>query len=601
MKITTHLTRFSCLMLGAACLLASPARAQDIDPYSLYKDKLEAQAPAASQDEAPLAQGETLETPSETPEAIEEDGDEENIAALKETQIEDTTTTAINAKTDVILPPKQDPLPKLAKLKHVRTDIAPFYLTAREYLALRGNETNPQTRLTYSVVTKPLSADGNDDTREFKPQEIILTLGADFVMMTRDIEKGGLEKTIYDFRFNRLLRISDPSQDGAHPAFTNSSLYATAHSNTRLIANATNKGALNTISGGPNGDIDAFWLESAMSWSMNDRLKDLHTQTLEEGTLITYKEQPIAKYRLDKTPYSDPSHSDAFLAFAHHKLPLHPSVLRQFYAAPAPVKNLTVTAITPQTPEGSLQIWTLEQVVTNPGVFPLPQDALSDLSGPMAFIINEAARGRALGGPPNLDALTDEIETAINAKDWTQAWLTGQRYMAYSKPCGAADERGACTVLSAIESREDLPEDLTALISGFKAAKSSKTRVRALQALKPWAQKDDAPAIITRTIGVTRAKINAVTAKAAGLEMIDASPLINRALAQDPYDPHSYLGLAQFYAANGNYEAAWDVYDALRVSILSDPKAKIPVERAEAKLQNRAPGYFMLSAIAERP
>jgi hypothetical protein len=606
------LARMLCLSLGAAALMVTSLSAQEIDPYSIYKNKASEAKVETTESNLPEAESKTPQPDEYTEGALEESpkktiNDIEDLTPEAEPEPKPETETEIGTETeaqtdsqsDVALPPEQDPLSKLPALKQARMDIAPFYLTAKEYLALRGNETSAQTRLTYSVVTKPLSeieddTDSEKEANAFTPQKVTLTLGPDFAMITR-----GPEKRLYDFRFNRLLRISTPSEEGAAPHFTNSSLYPLVHRNTRLIANATDKGKRDSVSNGANEKLDAFWLESAMSWTMNDRAGTLHTEMQNDETLITYKGQMATQYSLDDAPFIDPDQSDAFLAFAHHNLPLHPSILRQFYGASAPLKSHHLAAITPQNPQGSVQIWTLERRTNNPDIFPLPQAALSTTQGPIPFIINEAARGRALGGRPSAQALIGDIESAAQDEDWTSAWLTAQRYMAYTKPCADADKRKTCKTLAAIEARTDLPEPLKALMSGFKDAKTAKTRVRALQTLKPWSGKEDTPAIVIRVIGLTRAKISTSTAKAAGIETLDAKPLIDRALALDPYDPRTYLGLAQFYAANGEYDAAWDVYDALRVSITNDASAPFRVDNAEANLQDRAPGYFMLSAIAQ--
>jgi len=429
-----------------------------------------------------------------------------------------------------------------------------------------------------------------------KPEIVQLLIGPDYVAQQSD--QPGSDFRIYDFKYNRFLRILPPAEEGASANLINVSLYALAHRNTRTVASMTDQGKRDVVDLGPI-KLDAFWMESAMSWAMSDRLMDLQTHRADETVEITYKDEPAFAMALDELAYTSPAQSDALLVFAHHSWPVHPSALREFFAAPAPVKSMTIISKTPSAPLGAKQMWTLIERKDGVGAFPLPGDVVNQAihagaNDPIAFVINAAARGTALEGRPSKEGVAAEFRVALEAGDLQKAWLSGQRYMTLFGSC-----ESVCEGLTAIEASEDQPASLKVLIGAFEDAKTSSTRARALTALKPYVNDPQAAPIILRIMGITRAKLGTATARAAGLETLDAQTLMKTSLARDPYDPQTYLGLAQYKAARGEFEAAWDIYDALRSSINNETSKRFGVDKVEAALLERAPGYFEIPVMVE--
>ncbi len=477
-----------------------------------------------------------------------------------------------------------------------RADIAPYFLSAKAYLKLRGDAPQIQTRLIYSVAQTEA---GDDETT--KTFDVALAIGKDYVARQSTAPGSGLR--IYDFRYNRLLTVTPGADDDAPSVFQNAPLYARAHSNTSMVAGSTQNGKLETLDLPGGVTLDAFWIESAMSWAMTDRASDIVLTSDIEGASLTYKDQPVFNVTLSGEDYADPDQSDAMLAFAHWDLPIHPTGLKQLYAA-APVETMTIVSKSPGAPDGQSQVWTLKSTDTSDAVFPLPQNAVNTLSGgkanPIAFVMNRAARGLALSGPPQYDDLADAVITAMNADDYEGAWLAAKRYETFSRPCKKNNIRKACKVLRDIEDMRKKPESLDSLLQAYEDSEDSAKRVKALQALKPWLMKDDVPADILRLAGVMRAKIDTGTAKVAGVDAIKARPLLQSALMKDPYNPQAYLAMAQYYAASRSYDEAWNVFDTLRSSISQDRKEKFTVDKVERGLQDRAPGYFAPAVMAER-
>ncbi|MCF6275835.1 MAG: hypothetical protein L3J05_08740, partial [Robiginitomaculum sp.] len=92
---------------------------------------------------------------------------------------------------------------------------------------------------------------------------------------------------------------------------------------------------------------------------------------------------------------------------------------------------------------------------------------------------------------------------------------------------------------------------------------------------------------------MARAQMKSAQAVTAGFNDMNAEALLQTALDKDPYDPNTYLGLAQVLAAKGAVEQSWDLYDALRAGIPTADSIDLKINRLEKNLQKTAPGYFL--------
>ena len=87
-------------------------------------------------------------------------------------------------------------------------------------------------------------------------------------------------------------------------------------------------------------------------------------------------------------------------------------------------------------------------------------------------------------------------------------------------------------------------------------------KAEAIKTAMPYLDKPETPAFIVRTAAMARAKMKPAQASTVGVTNINAETLLKTALAKDPYDPNTYVGLAQVLAAKGAFEQSWDIYDA---------------------------------------
>lgn len=483
--------------------------------------------------------------------------------------------------------------------------LAPFYLSAEAYLEQRGTEKHAQLVMIYDVTTSEF---GDENPGEAKPY--ILRIGADYVSV-----KTGETQKIYDFKYNRFLEIKPEIQPTDNASwrllFDNTSLFAKAYRSLSIVNKMTKKGELRNIQIGENDTLDAFWLESSMSWAATSLDPPLTLDNRDDLLFASKDDNGIFKATFDSETHGDAFQNDgfkdSFFAFAHHEWPLYPTILQALYAYDTPPQSLDMVSFGPGAPKGQRQSWVLTDVAIEDARFPLPLDAKSAVErqpvAPLAFVINEAVHNRALGGIQSLEDIEDEFAKAADSKDNYAQWVAGQKYNSYTGSCEGGPSPWICEALNKIDHKSRInnlglfdtkTNKLAEFKTGVELAKNKKTSAKALKKLQPYLEDPDAPAIILRSAAMARASMKPQTAKAAGVSLIKADALLNRALATDPYDPNTYLGLAQVFAANGAYEQSWDIYDALRAGIPTVDAVPLKIDSVEKQLQASAAGYFLV-------
>ncbi len=503
------------------------------------------------------------------------------------------------------------------RTKPANMPLAPFYLGASDYLDLRNAANNnklwPQTVLHYDVRNVPVSGI-NLTARLDRVQKVVITLGEDFAAVTSD------NKTrIYDFKFNRLLTVYPKTgPDGTRTdtqVFDNISLYAKAYRNMHTVRRITRKGSLKTLpidqaspkatTGISKGaSLDAYWVESSISWAASAPKTELLFTAKPDYLSVKRKDELVFKAKFSEKTYISDTDRNTLLAFAHHEWPLHPHILQALYAYAAPPKQLEILMYSPKALKGQKQTWVLTKRQHIKAGFPLPEKALGVLQrqdiAPLAYVINEAAHNRALGGMASLEALKRRFKQQIADGEIWQAWLTGQKYSAYSGKCGTGRSSTICQTIRDLENTQmpAQPKYIQDYFTALQATGRPGLQVEIIQLLEPYLDKKDTPAFVIRTLAMARAKMKAKQAKIAGLAEIDPQALLETALAKDPYDPNTYVGLAQVLAARGNFEQSWDIYDALR-TLPTAQGVELKINRVERNLRKSTPGYFLQPIGAE--
>lgn len=463
--------------------------------------------------------------------------------------------------------------------------VAPFYLTAEEYLTLRGDIDAPQLVLRYDVSSKRL--DGSDIQIS---SQATLILSYDFAAISH-VRPGDPEKLrIYDFKMDRHLTVE---QQTDRTQFSNQSLFASAHRNTRLVAMMTNKGARDVIDFGNGTSLPAFWMESAIGFSAKSRKGDIQITERNGVIKALYKDQDAAQIELSMQPFPNDDMSNVQLVFAHQYWPVHPTILERIFGAAAPIEKLTYVSRGPDDTAGTQYSWTLSSRDTVTASFPLPRKAVNIAQRDGAPALAKSLRKTLTQPAPDLAAMSEPFRYADTPM---QAWQNAQRYMTYSGKCISKSPPALCDDIAGMADDDTLDAALRKLITAANQAQNPKTRSKALPALVEAAQKDGADPATLYLAGITRARMKTADVPKSAAKF-DAEAALTTAVNADPHNPSYLMGLAQIYAAADRFEEAWDIYDTLKV-VLSQPQMdghaiKLPIDRVENGLRTLAPAYFL--------
>ncbi len=491
---------------------------------------------------------------------------------------------------------------KRKKDKSNKPKIAAFYLSAEEYLHLRRREPAPQMALFYEITSgsaQQMDQKTGMDTGLAIAKKVKLILGKDYAGMQVDDNL-----TIYDFKLNRVLKVKPEfGMDGKATGKTlleNTSIYAKTYRDIIAVRGTTQDGRLKKIDMGRGVSLDAFWIESAMSWSTKASEEDLILDKTDKSLRVHRNGEVIFSAEFaDETYEISGINKNSLLAFAHLEWPIHPLILRVLYTYDSPPKWFEMLSYGPTAPQGQKQVWTLVKRVDDQGAFPLPANAVGaaqrDKVSPLVFLINEAVHNRALGGISTVKELARDFNAKLATQQYWQAWIIGQKYMAYSGDCKNPNDPSICKAVTKIEQtrKGDLPKHIQDYITAIGAVNRPELKGEIIAVIAPYLDKKETPAFIVRTAAMTRAKMKPAQAVAMGVSDINAEALLLTALAKDPYDPKTYVGLAQVLAAKGAFEQSWDVYDALRAGIPTADAERLKINRLEKKLRKTAPGYFL--------
>lgn len=487
--------------------------------------------------------------------------------------------------------PEPEPEPEKETKPAAKTTglpVSAFYLTADEYRAQRKSGEQEQLVLNYSISRKPLAGAGASSQRS-----LTLILGSDFAFATFTGAGEDQPARIYDFEQNRLLQLSLNSS--GQIGFTNGSLYAPTLRNTRLIAALTENGKAAMVQAGPTQSLHPVWVEAAMSYTLADRRDDFDVEFNRNFVSASFDGEDVFNLTFADKEFPNRDMSDVFLAYAHHAMAIHPALLRYLYAAERPPEKIEITLYGPETPGGAVETWELTEMAVTEAGFPLPASAIGvthDSDDPLTTALRASFDSPA----PTLKELGNDVTSAINDDAPFAALLAAQRYQDYAGPCSDRAGDPICMDIDLLMVRSDLPENAKIIAKAFRDAKSRPRYGKAVSALLPYLEGDDAPAAALYTAGITRAKLTDLRAADAGVSNVDPEPLLMRALMLDPHNPSYLLGLAQLFAVKDRYEAAWDIQDSLRIVLDSEPldgtTLTSPIVRMESSIEKDAPGYF---------
>jgi len=471
-----------------------------------------------------------------------------------------------------------------------------FFHTAADYLKSRGGieETSSQITLTYQVTRQDKKTEIALD-----PETVIIIIGPDFAM----IKRGDKATRLYDFKLRRMITLGTDS-------FTNTSLFGARYNDINTVQRMTQNGqkraidvksttltskALGPAMPGAKQSLDAFYLESSLSWAAAALPKqDFMTLKSDKAIEAIYKGETVFSANLNGPDFDLETQSYNFIALLFNEAPIHPDILASFRGLKLAPTQMVIETASPNFPTGQIQIWRLSDTVSQEKDFPLTESyqSVAELKGadPLAFVITEAVYGRALQGPPAPEATLAAMRTRLDNGDVLTVWLSALSLA--DKVGGCEALLGLCELINRARDggRDDL--DVQELFQAFDDIKTPNMRINGLKTLAPLLTDPDTPSLILQRVATALIKLKPSAIKYAELSHLNAESLLKEAIAKDPYDYVSYKSLAQLYAAQGRFAESWDIADSLRAFPYAPETLKASFDRAEAKLLRGAPGYF---------
>ena len=285
-------------------------------------------------------------------------------------------------------------------------------------------------------------------------------------------------------------------------------------------------------------------------------------------------------------------HADLFRRWMRHALPLHPDALSAMDGLDIIPTRFELVIVSPVSPEGRREIWTLEQVEAAAAAFPLPDDLTPTYPGPeslSAQVVPAVVDELALDSETDHSAaLLEEAEAYRAAGNLPAAYLDS----AHAGACSPRTTgRPSCEATSNIVATGLGNAEFEAFFEGI-AAIATGDYARAFGGVEPYLDLGGYAGAAANTIAA-----NELVAWAASggepPEARDPFDLLVTAIENDPGAPATYWHLGQALITTGERNAGWDVYDLGR--IIDRPPGHPLLQQSyilEDRLRALAPDFF---------
>ena len=478
------------------------------------------------------------------------------------------------------------------------------------YASLRGASWGEGVQLDWQIAVSPLGEDGAP-AADSAPEDGARAQSRTFFSgsgWAGEIDDGNV--WLYDFSARRLLTLD---RENAH--YANASIYADVRRNVDIYAALSQSGQAEEIAFGPSSSFHRFWLEAAMGVAAAPAGLTRTTRPAQsvgdeepDGTVTSW-------YRQEDGPrvasvwtgcggaeMTDEQRANLITAFAH-RVPIHPDILAALNEGNDAVCGLAFTVVSPESPDGRVEHWTLAEVSA------LDADTLgfADASlhtGNSALIDDDAHEAvmAALAGdtgpaPEPADFML-EIQSLREEGDFAGAMLTQVQEVAHFGVCPSetvGSERLACAGASALADAASEDEGYAAVVEATEAAAEGSHRL-AINRLLPYLDRRDHAGAAARTI-IARQLVEWGQEGLAAHEDLDPAGLLAEALEIDPFAVNIYWYLSLRYMAAGAPEEAWFFLDTGRALPGREPTETLAQAAGlERRLGQLAPALFPADA-----
>ncbi|WP_421792630.1 hypothetical protein [Hyphobacterium sp.] len=290
--------------------------------------------------------------------------------------------------------------------------------------------------------------------------------------------------------------------------------------------------------------------------------------------------------------------AELFRRWMRHALPIHPDALSRLRGAPSIPVEFSYFVVSPESPEGRLEVWTLvSSDVREPG-FRLEPDLAVTPPGPdlLSDIILPAAVEASTARPPTEGVMMDIIADFRARRDFARAYLTAFQEISHKGPCpppGPNSQRPICDETAAIIA-SGLGNSAFETVFGAVNLIGGGSGERILEALEPYLAEETLAGAAARTIVANELLAWASRDPEGAPEDVDPYRLIAEAIAIDPYALANYRYFGNAMLTLRNPVSAWAAFDAARSVPHSAPSPFIAqLDDLDRRLRTLAPEFFL--------
>lgn len=289
-------------------------------------------------------------------------------------------------------------------------------------------------------------------------------------------------------------------------------------------------------------------------------------------------------------------HADIFRRWMRHALPIHPDAMSTMDGETIIPARFELIIVSPASPEGRREIWTLESVDSAAAELPLPANLSTVFPGPEDQIdrVIAAAMSTMDSNPDeHTETLMDEVEAYRSAGNLTAAFLAAYQDSAHVGLCSQRTlDRPSCNAINQIVAAGLGTASFERLFAGITAIASGDHQL-AYEAVEPFLDLG----------GYAGASANII----AGNEIIawvasggeppeEANPfeMLVTAIENDPAAAATYWHLGQAWLTTGERHAGWAAFDVGRV-VDGEPYHRLLAQSyiLEDRLRQLAPDFFL--------
>ncbi|MEE2525406.1 hypothetical protein V0U79_03435 [Hyphobacterium sp. HN65] len=300
----------------------------------------------------------------------------------------------------------------------------------------------------------------------------------------------------------------------------------------------------------------------------------------------------------DSSPEAQ-AQAELFRRWMRHALPLHPDVLATLRGAPAIPETFSYFVISPDSPSGRREVWTLQGIEPVEDGFRL-EEGLTAHAGPPTLLMQTvfpiAARAAQQAEAPGEDAFLEAIAAYREEGDLARAYLVTFQESSRNGPCPPPGQTGM----------RDVCREVSSLVaagignSGFESVFAAVTQIGGeegeviLETLSPYLEEDTLAGAAARTIVANELLAWAVRDPDGPPEDLNPHTLLAEALVIDPFAGANYRYLGNAILTLRNPVGAWTVFDAGRaVPGAARHPMLLEVGVQEERLQGLAPDFFL--------